>query len=194
MNQKEAKKYIQTLFLNPSGAKVDVSPVIQYLEKHPDYEEKVKDIDYWTIRIDNIYKSKGLGICKKNGDVVGFSYLWAFKKGKQTDTAIINKTLRDIISPYIIWFRKKLPPVVKCELCQCVAYDIHIDHVICFKDLRDKWLEGKVIGDIVEDEDGLYSFEDYNITLDWYNFHKDNCLLRAVCKSCNLSRGYEKSL
>ena len=54
--------------------------------------------------------------------------------------------------------------------------------------------KGKVIGDIVEDEDGLYSFEDYNITLDWYNFHKDNCLLRAVCKSCNLSRGYEKSL
>jgi hypothetical protein len=193
MKKIEAKKYIQTLLLNQPGAKVDVSPVIHLLQKHPDYEDKITDIDCWVVRVDPIYKSKGLGIRKKNGDVIGFSYNHALSEGKTTYNSIINKTMRDIISPYIIWFRKKLPKICKCELCSCIAYDIHIDHVLCFKDIRDNWLKDKDIIDIIEDDNGLYSFEDYNLTLDWYNYHKDNAILRATCANCNMKRGYEKS-
>ena len=49
MNKTQAKKYIQMLLLCQPGVKVDVTPVIHFLQNHPDYDEKIKDIDMFFI-------------------------------------------------------------------------------------------------------------------------------------------------
>jgi hypothetical protein len=70
--------------------------------------------------------------------------------------------------------------------------EIHIDHIIMFKDLTNNFLKNKK--NIPTDFDSNYyngaMFRDIDndFAEEWFKYHLENAQLRPLCKSCNLAR------
>ena len=80
---------------------------------------------------------------------------------------------------------------MKCELCDKTK-DIHIDHVILFKELTDNFLKNKEhIPTDFDDNNyngAMFKDKDRGFAEEWYNYHLENAQLRPLCKCCNLTR------
>jgi hypothetical protein len=97
--------------------------------------------------------------------------------------------MRDCIDPQIQSFRKN--NIMKCELCDKTK-DIHIDHVILFKELTDNFLKNKkhIPTDFDDNNYNGVMFRDINKDFadEWFKYHLENAQLRPLCKCCNLTR------
>lgn len=68
--------------------------------------------------------------------------------------------------------------------------DIHIDHIILFKELTDNFLKNK-INILTDFDDNYYNgsmFKDKEFANEWFKYHLKHAKLRPLCKCCNLTR------
>ena len=111
-----------------------------------------------------------------------------------------NDSLRSCISPQIIHF--KCNNSDKCEICNEVKSEMHVDHIIQFEELKEKFLKIciedniRIPKEFSELTDGsnrpCFKSEDSEFSEKWYEYHEKNAKLRILCKNCNLTRSKYK--
>jgi hypothetical protein len=101
-----------------------------------------------------------------------------------------REAMRNAICDQIEEFRRYAPKV-----CPCGSDGpFHVDHVVFFADLCKQFEEGR--DDIPPDVASAYGtskwfnacFKGGKFAEDWKAYHRENAVLRILCKSCNLGR------
>ena len=131
-------------------------------------------------------------IIKENGDIDDVSVLRNCITGKPKDNLKI--AMRVAIQPQIYQFRLNQSKLV-CELCNN-SEKIEIDHhseKTPFAKLYIDFMEGNSLSipTSFDDTDGhlkCFKKEDYNFEKIWFDYHKNNAILRILCKKCNSSQ------
>ena len=177
----------------------------ELLENYPEkYEkdkikkDKIKNMINLKIDKNNKYKTLTLFYTNdnENYDDVSYNKCIRNKKGlKEIKIDFLNKALRDIIEPQILDFKKKCNYDFECEFCKVRGSDsneFHVDHITHFSILKNSFFKIYNLKpeNITYDRVELYVIlHDKQIEINWFNYHKDNCKLRILCKKCNEKRG-----
>lgn len=108
----------------------------------------------------------------------------------------LNDSLRSCISPQIIHF--KCNNSNKCTKCGEVKSDMHVDHIIHFEELKEKFLKicfkdnisiPKKFSELTDGTNrSCFRPEDSEFSNKWYEYHEEHAKLRILCKNCNLTR------
>lgn len=189
--KEQIKKITNFITSCPMNIPIDVEQFLPILQKHPNYQEKAEGLLYWFVKI-NSYGKKSLFIKKKDEDV-SFSYVYClYPINKRTD---FFTALRTEIHPQITSFKDTISNVFTCPLCDKLTEraDCHIDHIIFFKDLAERWCEANniTIDTPISHNNSQISLEDRELAGKWANYHQQHATLRAVCSRCNLTRRYK---
>jgi len=166
----------------------DYKELVELFQNHPEYPYKLRDLkDICIVRNKRNSKYYEFNLIREDGTTEDISYRSCINERN------INKNLydamRDCIDPQIQSFRKN--NIMKCELCDKTK-DIHIDHVILFKELTDNFLKNKkhIPTDFDDNNYNGAMFRDINkdFANEWFKYHLENAQLRPLCKCCNLTR------
>ena len=166
----------------------DYKELVELFKNHPEYPYKLRDLkDVCIVRNKRNSKYYEFNLIRNDATTEDISYRSCINERN------INKNLydamRDCIDPQIQSFRKN--NIMKCEFCN-ETNDIHIDHIILFKELTDNFLKNK--NKIPTDFDdnnyngAMFKDKDTEFAEEWYNYHLENAQLRPLCKCCNLTR------
>lgn len=164
---------------------------------HPDYAKKIrnKEIDF-LYSGPNKFKGRSLFIAFKDGTRTDISWIKCIKKSNSSYSYKMNMSLRESIKEQILDFRSKLGKSPICYLCGKVInqkYDqLHIDHVIRFRDLVIAYNSRNSHRRPDKFKDGIgYEFKNkkMNYVLGWQEFHKQNAVLAPTHSICNTKRG-----
>lgn len=168
--------------------KEDYKELVELFINHPEYPYKLRNLSNICI----VYNKKNskyyeFNLIRDDGTFEAISYMSCINEQN------INKNLygamRDYIDPQIKLFRKN--SIMKCDICN-KTNDIHIDHIILFKELTDNFLKNKI--NIPTDFDdnyyngAMFKDKDKEFANQWFKYHLENAKLRPLCKSCNLTR------
>ena len=103
----------------------------------------------------------------------------------------VNKILRESIVPQLMEFKRNNTIPTECPLCKEPLKDVHIDHILEFRNLVKSYFEDKHVSfediEIIR-ESGTKTFKDKNLLDGFINYHKDHATLRYICAHCNLTR------
>jgi hypothetical protein len=166
----------------------DYKELIDLFQNHPEYPYKLRDLkDICIVRNKRNNKYYEFNLIRDDGTTEDISYRCCINERN------INKNLydamRDCIDPQIKLFRNN--NIMRCEFCDKTE-EIHIDHIIMFKDLTNNFLKNKK--NIPTDFDdnnyngAMFRDIDKDFADEWFKYHLENAQLRPLCKCCNLTR------
>ena len=200
--QKALKLYfrgvIDTIGLCESIKKEYPNYYIDFLElfkRHPEYNEKCNNMIDIKIRRNVKYHQLELYIEKNNGDCIDISYNVCIT-GKGSNN--FKKAMRNCIESQILEF--KLKNKGNCELCNS-NIKIEIDHhsiltpfeKLCIDFMNINKLEIPNEFDDSDSNSPYFKEKDKEFSNNWFNYHKNNVILRLLCKKCNTSqKKYDK--
>lgn len=183
----------------------DKGEIIELLSIHPDFKRKF-DNGIKEIVVDKIpkYNSKAFHILDYNSELEAFSYIKCINGNKPPLTRF-SGTCRDIIQDDINnvklqYFKANSKKgEVKCQETGdlCKWEDLVIDHrqPNTFSVIVDRFIEVNQIDittiEYIEVFDGVYRFENDEISQKFREYHKDKANLRIVRKSKNSGRAYQ---
>jgi hypothetical protein len=168
--------------------------IMDLLQRHPEFEEKIKDMNDIKIIFDLLNK-KALKIMIIRSDFSETDISWrvALSGKARTDKSELYSALRSSIQHQIRDFRMSNSLI--CEFCVSTD-DLHVDHIKQFEEIAFDFLQSttipvpNVFGETT-DQTHRRCFLDSDIDFEnaWKQFHLQNASLRILCKKCNLTRG-----
>jgi len=183
----------------------DREEIIELLSIHPDCKRKF-DNGIKEIVVDKIpkYNSKAFHILDNNSELEAFSYIKCINGNKPPLTRFSN-TCRDIIQDdinkvkYQYFKDNSKKGEVKCQETGdlCKWEDLVIDHrqPNTFSVIVDRFIEVNQIDittiEYIEILDGVYRFENDEISQKFREYHKEKANLRIVRKTKNSGRAYQ---
>jgi hypothetical protein len=163
---------------------------LELFKRHPEYNEKCNNMIDIKIRRNPKYHQLELYIEKNDGKCIDISYN-ACITGKGINN--LKKAMRICIESQILEF--KLNNNGNCELCNS-NIKIEVDHhsdLTPFEKLYSDFMKINKLSIPNEFEDDIsnapcFKEKDKEFNNNWFNYHKDNVILRFLCKKCNGSR------
>jgi hypothetical protein len=206
----ECIKYIQTILKKYFLDDYEKKFIYELLKRHPYYNEKINDAicdNCGCISIQKYMGNNCFVVLKNNNNIDPFSYTTCLS-GKINNRNDIITAFRNSIKQDIFIYRNKIffdNYDVFCELCNIKLFNdinTHIDHIIKFRDLLINFCcdenlnildieviktnnDIKLINNIVVNTNELI-INDTIILNKWIKYHKNNALLRPLCKQCNI--------
>ena len=203
--KKECENYTRNIIENLGCCLINKDH-IQYnffnnlIENHPDYYERDFDsIDYFYIDINPLSKRFMVNIKRLDGSSSDFSWIYCCNFKKRDANYYLIREMRKVITPDTANFKKKQNKLI-CNFCgndyeMYENFHIH-HHNPSFKNLKDKFLE---ITDkkrptefnnvkTYDKNVDAFKYEDEEFKNEWIEYHKKNCNLQVLCKSCNLKK------
>lgn len=182
----------------------DKIEIIELLKNHPEFERKfslgIKDIIVEKVK----YGSKAFHILKSNSELEAFSYIKCIN-GEKPPLTIFSNTCRDVIQEdinlvkYQYFSDNSKNGKVKCqetgELCNWDELVVDHRQPNTFSIIVDRFIELNNI-DInsigyIEIIDGVYSFNDKELSTKFKEYHKNKANLRIVKKGKNSGRAHQ---
>ena len=169
----------------------DYNELVELFQNHPDYPDKLRGLqDIRIVRNKRSPKYFEFNLVRNDGIIEDISYIECISPPNKNKN--LNEALRYCVQPQIYFFRDN--NIMRCKFCNITSktYEIHIDHIIMFKDLTKDFLKNRI--DIPTDFDNnyyngsMFKDEDKEFANEWYEYHLDNAQLRPLCKTCNLTR------
>ena len=195
--QKELKKYFRDKIDNigecesiKTNHPEDFKEFCIMFERHPDYPDKFIGFDDIKIDYHPDYKTQlVVYITKNNGDIDDVSVLNSCVTGKPKDKLKI--AMRVASYPQSIEFKNKQSQYL-CEICGKTDR-IEIDHhseTMPFAKLYEKFMEANTIPipvsfDNTQSHMKCFQAADTIFEESWINYHKQNAILRMLCRVCN---------
>ena len=105
----------------------------------------------------------------------------------------ISTFFLEYFSP-VNWGKGSVPQCGICGIEVAKQNDLHVDHIIYFRDLVTMYMEtNHPTGDFEQLTgpnlgEGVYRMTDTDEAAKWRDFHRKNATLRCVCARCNLTR------
>lgn len=169
----------------------DFVDFMELFKNHPDFKTKLTNvIDLCIIRNKRNSKYFEINLIRLNNDIEDISYRCCINE--RNNNFNLNSALRYAIEPQIQAFRNENE--MKCDFCNSTD-NIHIDHIIMFKNLANDFLSSyKSIPNYFDDNEfngSKFKKKDIEFENDWFNYHKKNAKLRCLCAKCNLSRKHD---
>lgn len=167
----------------------DFNDFMELFKYHPESEIKLLDvIDLCIVYNKRNSKCFEINLIKSNGEIQDISYRCCISQRRNNFN--LNQALRYAIEPQIQEFRYNNE--MKCNFCHSID-NIHIDHIIMFKDLVNEYLKTilKPIPNEFDDNEfngSKFKIKDRQFERDWFIYHQNNAKLRCLCSKCNLSR------
>lgn len=160
---------------------------------HPDKENKIGDgIESFYIG-DDAYKNTALFINQKIKKLISISWITVCNFKPPSKEKLFKQALRQAIDYQITEFRQKCKR--RCELCGSKE-NIHIDHIYHFNKIYKDFMEeyNFEIPKKFSKEEGTnrckFNYTEEKLRLTWCEYHREKATLRPLCKTCNLTRGY----
>ena len=168
--------------------------LIELLKRHHEFEDKSKNMIDLTIRKNSVGNGLEIHFVDKYNNYTDISWRTAIKGKARSVQQNFTNALRETIFNQIMDFKKNNINV--CELCHSSEeVEYHADHKIHFEKLvfdfldKNKLPVPKTFGDTTDGRNRtIFLKQDEQFKLSWENYHKDNAVLRILCKDCNLSR------
>jgi len=161
--------------------------------RHPEYPHKFHKMLNLGIRYNKVFKKqKEVYIINKDNTTDSVSVMKKCISGKKSDNLTI--AMRNSITPQIIVYKNQFEKL-QCTLCEN-SDNIQVDHhKPQFIELKNTFLD-QYCGEIPTSFDDnnfnskifSQSENDDNFKNSWINFHKNNAILRLLCRTCNLTR------
>lgn len=166
----------------------DYKELVELFKNHPEYPYKLRNLsDICIVYNKRNNKYFEFNLIRDDGTIDDISYRSCINK--QNINKNLYAAMRDYIDPQIILFRKN--NIMKCEICN-KTNDIHIDHIIMFKELTDLFLKDKTNIPIDFDHNYyngcIFKDKDKEFANEWFKYHLKHAKLRPLCKCCNLTR------
>ena len=206
------KKYVENLIYNEIDICDDIKNkypsqyniLIKVLERHPDYDEKSKNMCNIKIVQDKLNKKAyKILIVKKEGEI-DISWHCAITGEHKSLKHELMSAMRNSIVPQVLDFKKKTLQL--CVLCGG-GNVMHVDHNDEMNSAFDE-ISGNFIkimknenieiptkfGD-TNDETHRRCFllDDNYFELRWIDYHKEHANLRMLCDKCNTNRPKTKN-
>lgn len=178
----------QSLYRERNG---DFKELLELFQNHPEYPYKLRELkDICIVRNKRSPNYFEFNLVRNDGIIEDISYIECISKPNKNKN--LNEALRYCVQPQIYSFRDN--NIMKCEFCSKTnkTDEIHIDHIIMFKNLTNDFLKNRI--DIPTDFDNnyyngaMFKVKDNEFANEWYEYHLENAQLRPLCKSCNLKR------
>jgi hypothetical protein len=178
---------------------IDVETIQTILQKHPNYDSKLENFNYWFVDY-SPFKQRSLFIRKKCGEIVAFSFLCCITPNTQKSKFI--RALREEIHYQVLAVKSRVGKTFICPICLQLTQKVncHIDHDInSFKTISEDWCLSKSITlqvglAITYNGNELPILQDKEMAADWRNFHKAAAVLVPTCCTCNMSKGCGQKL
>jgi len=173
----------------------DFNDFMELFKYHPESETKLLNvIDLCIVSNKRNKKYFEINLIKSTGEYEDVSYRCCINQ--RNNNFNLNQALRYAIDPQIQEFRSK--NINKCEKCGSTN-NIHIDHIVMFKNLVDDFLKttSKPIPSEFDDNEyngAKFKTSDKEIENEWFIYHKKNAKLRCLCSKCNLSRQHSSNI
>lgn len=194
--KKEFKSYIQNLIKNEIGLCDSLKStkywdeILELMKRHPDYNEKIKDMEDVIIR-KSFYGNTELCIINNDNTETSFSYITAIDGKGNSSKHELTMAMREAILYQIINYRNN--NYLECVNCGHTDYDIEIDHITEFSKLRDDFItiwknQGNKIPESFDRDLCIrrkFKEEDKQFYRDWIYYHQVNAELQCLCKSCH---------
>lgn len=167
----------------------DFNDFMELFKYHPESDIKLCDvIDICIVSNKKNKKYFELNLIKLNGKIEDISYIICINK--RNNIFNLNSAMRYAIEPQIKDYRYNNE--MKCSYCKSIN-NIHIDHIIMFKNLVKDFLEVNLKQLPVDFDDNEFNgskfkLKDKSFEEDWFIYHKNNAKLQCLCSQCNLTR------
>lgn len=196
MTKKEQLNHYKSLIYNTglcNSLKTHFPSVNDELMKlfinHPDYPKKIENVvDIAIIKNKITPKYLELQLIKSNGITDNISYIACINKPNKDKS--LKEAMRYAILSQILEFKNKQEHL-KCMICKS-GEDIHIDHLILFRNLYNEFIKTRndIPTTFIENffNGAQFSPVDIQFENEWKEFHKEKAVLRCLCKKCNLTR------
>jgi hypothetical protein len=165
------------------------------LMRHPHYEEKWGcGVLRFELEWRDLSKTFEPLIVRKDGSTVDFSWVRCLSGTWMSHKDKLRQAMRVAIEPQIRAHIAKDHPE-SCPLCAKYITHAHVDHIIPFEELAQKFLEDKTLvpthfDDCPDTHRAKFRESDLEwFTIPWIAFHAVNARLRTICATCNLKRG-----
>jgi len=168
------------------------------LKNHVDYTDKVGlGIEYFYVKRDAFNKKAfGSMIKRIDGTEMDFSWVACSKDLTAKTNNNLSHALRESIKDQILTFRNTFENPI-CMLCliddDYIEY--HVDHKDPpFRDLKDMFLKNtnheipSIFDSCKKTHTHKFNIKDKLFSDDWNDYHKNNCVLQMLCKTCNLKK------
>lgn len=200
---KKFEEYVRDLIYTKIGLCNDVKnkylhyeTLVNILKRHPDFDEKTKDMNTFKIIRDSLNKSAfKIMVVNDDGSEVDISWRCAIRGKGTTPKQELMSAMRNCIKDQIYKFKRQ-QLVLECELCDSDC-KIHVDHIIQFDGIAGRFINkmktrGVSIPAEFDDEKDThrrrFKSEDSYFELKWKQYHLKKSKLRILCDKCNLSR------
>jgi hypothetical protein len=163
---------------------------LEVFKRHPNYPDKFMDIIDIKIDYFQIYRIQlVVYIIKTNGEIDDVSVLNSCITGKPKNNLKI--AMRVAIQPQIDEYRNTQTNKL-CELCN-ITENIEIDHhseLQPFEKLYNDYMTKNTLEIPFDFDNNSLHLKCFNengkeFSEEWIKFHKDNAILRMLCKKCN---------
>ena len=199
---KKFEEYVKNIIYDKIGLCSDIKlqseyydDLIEILKRHPEFEEKTKNMKTLKIERDSCNK-KAFKIIIINDDNTTDDISWRCAisgKGASTKHELMS-AMRNSIVEQILDFKKNNDNV--CDMCESRDV-VHIDHIIHFDIIAENFinkmkLKSIKIPDKFDDDKNTHRrtflANDNYFELKWKKYHQRKSKLRILCDKCNLSR------
>jgi hypothetical protein len=174
--------------------------LLDIFHRNPKYE-KCNPSSFILISSKNRSESPGLSKDLRRGETYRphfktdiwrvFSLKGCLTVDEKTDKSKTIRALRDEIKEQINEYRRNNSSCVRCGSKD----KLEVDHVKTFKSLSESFLKicSDELGSISICKRGIYyCISDEIVKQRWLDFHKENCILQSLCKSCHKKKTHEK--
>jgi hypothetical protein len=171
--------------------------IYDIVQHHPRAHRKLLNAVDFYIKT-NVRSGTGLALCirKRDGTVEDVSWVCCATGKGRSPRESFCRALRVCIDDQIKDFRVHADTdTSRCAMCCKSVETYHVDHVITFKKLVDKFIAMypqpfKYPTKFVNCKDGTnqYRLADTVMEKAFQRLHKDEAVLRITCEKCNMSR------
>ncbi len=167
-------------------------------KRHPNQAKMSKCVDFQIYKNLINKNSFGVNIVNDDNTITEISMRICITMEKTSNIANFNAALRQCISHQILAYKNNAD-LSYCSICNCSLHDknIHIDHVVKFRDLVRDFMEinQETIGQIPDTYSKtaftfltIFKNEDKWIGDLFEEYHLNNATLRVACDRCNYER------
>lgn len=153
---------------------------------HDEFEEKCGvGFDGIVVGLDD-FNNRFFSILRVDGSLIDISWRYAINP-KSNDRTIFMRALREEVKDQIFLFKRSSTPV--CGICgEVIDGDIHVDHVVPFRELVSDFF-GLIVHDVIDMGPVPSLLRDRNVAQKWAEYHREKATLQMSHARCNLKKG-----
>lgn len=171
---------------------------VNLLNNHPNRDEKVGcGIEYFYIEKNKIkFNAYQTMIRRSDNSIIDFSWRSCCEFKERSDDRNLSNAMRQAIYDDIREFKDASDLICnQCKTDKCDAWDFHVDHdEPPFRKLKEDFLQLNQLNvpTIFTSNSYLcmttFCEEDSMFSNAWVQYHRANCKLQILCKTCNLRK------